>query len=147
MTAAGHLGPGRGSGRGGGGHGSGGPAGRAGAGDHIGVSARARARARAESQRRHPTARAWRPDRRRVLERLAQRASLGGARWPRVAAAVVMLRGIAGDDAPAFADRLGIGVATLDRLEGGLSPPSAIPVRLRAVTGLVDWAWVDHGFW
>ncbi len=145
MTAAGHLGPGRGSGRGGGGHGSGGPAGRAGAGDHIGVSARARARA--ESQRRHPTARAWRPDRRRVLERLAQRASLGGARWPRVAAAVVMLRGIAGDDAPAFADRLGIGVAMLDRLEGGLSPPSAIPVRLRAVTGLVDWAWVDHGFW
>jgi hypothetical protein len=82
-----------------------------------------------------------------VLERLAQGASLGGARWPRVAAAVLLLRGIAGDDATAFAARLGIGVAALERLEGGLSPPDAIPVRLRAVTGLVDWAWVDHGFW
>jgi hypothetical protein len=58
-----------------------------------------------------------------------------------------MLRGIAGDDAAAFADRLGIGVTALERLEGGLSPPSAIPLRLRAVTGFVDWAWVDHGFW
>jgi hypothetical protein len=145
MTAAGYQLPERGSGGVEGGQGFAGPGERAGAGVRVGSGARARARA--ESQRRHPTARAWRPDRRRVLERLAQRASLGGARWPRVAAAVVMLRGIAGDDAPAFADRLGIGVAALDRLEGGLSPPSAIPVRLRAVTGFVDWVWVDQGFW
>lgn len=109
--------------------------------------ARPRSRTRDESKQRHPSARGWRPDRRRVLERLAQRATLGGARWPRVAAAVLLLRGIAGDDAPAFADRLGIGLPALERLEGGLSPPDAIPVRLRAVTGLVDWAWVDHGFW
>jgi hypothetical protein len=111
------------------------------------LTARARARARDESQQRHPSARAWRPDRRRVLERLAQRASLGGARWPRVAAAVLLLRGIAGDDAAAFAARLGIGLGALERLEGGLSPPDAIPVRLRAVTGLVDWTWVDQGIW
>jgi hypothetical protein len=111
------------------------------------AQAQARSRTRDESKQRHPSARTWRPDRRRLLERLAQRATLGGARWPRVAAAVLLLRGIAGDDAAAFADRLGIGIAALERLEGGLSPPDAIPVRLRAVTGLVDWAWVDHGLW
>ena len=100
-------------------------------------SARTRARAR------HPAARGWAPNRARVLERLAGRARDRGAPWPRVAAAMVLLRGVAGDDRAAFARRLGVAEGEIDRLEQGLAPASAVPRPLRAVTDLVDWAWVD----
>jgi len=103
------------------------------------------AAARAEARSRHPSGRRWRPDRDRLLQRLADRARDGGADWPRVAAAVVALRGIAGDDGPTFAQRVGISPAALDRLESGASPASAVPPRLRSVAGLVDWSWVDAG--
>jgi hypothetical protein len=104
-----------------------------------------RAEARAEARRRHPAGRGWRPDRRRMLQRLADRAYAGGAPWPRVAAAVVMLRGIAGDDPPTFARRVGVSAATLAGLEAGAVPASSVPGDLRALGGLVDWAWVDDG--
>ncbi|HET9290123.1 MAG TPA: hypothetical protein VFQ49_03505 [Actinomycetes bacterium] len=81
----------------------------------------------------------------RLLQRLAERAQDGGASWPRVAAAVLALRGISGDDGPTFARRVGITTSALARLEAGSSPASAVPPRLRAVGGLVDWSWVDAG--
>jgi len=102
-----------------------------------------RAEARAEARRRHPAGRGWRPDRRRMLQRLADRAYAGGAPWPRVAAAVTMVRGIAGDDPPTFARRVGVSAATLAGLEAGAVPASSVPTCLRALGGLVDWAWVE----
>jgi hypothetical protein len=113
----------------------------------VGSTARSlvRAEARAEARRRHPAGRGWRPDRRRMLQRLADRAYAGGAPWPRVAAAIVMLRGVAGDDPPTFAQRVGVSASTLAGLEAGAVPASSIPSCLRAVGGLVDWAWVDDG--
>ncbi|HEX6570260.1 MAG TPA: hypothetical protein VF015_13890 [Acidimicrobiales bacterium] len=113
------------------------PFGRGPAGDRGGGGGPDAARSR------HPTARSWVPDRARLLRRLADRAQARGARWPRVAAAVVLLRGVAGDDRAAFARRLDLAEADLARLEQGLEPASAVPDRLRAVTGLVDWSWVD----
>jgi hypothetical protein len=104
-----------------------------------------RGEARAEARRRHPAGRGWRPDRRRMLQRLADRAYVGGAPWPRVAAAVVMVRGIAGDDPPTFARRLGLSAATLAGLEAGAEPASSVPGCLRALGGLIDWTWVDDG--
>lgn len=96
-------------------------------------------------RQRHPSAKAWRPDRLRLLQRLADRAGAEGAIWPRVAAAMLVLRGIAGDDPVTFAWRVGVPVATLERLESGGSPSSEVPARLRALVELVDWAWVDAG--
>ena len=104
-----------------------------------------RAEARAEARRRHPAGRAWRPDRCRMLQRLVDRAYVGGAPWPRVAAAVVMVRGIAGDDPPTFARRVGVSAATLAGLEAGAEPASSVPGCLRALGGLIDWTWVDDG--
>jgi hypothetical protein len=109
----------------------------------LGRSGAGSASARAVARSRHPTARAWVPDRGRLLERLAERAHARGAPWPRVAAAVLLLRGVAGDDRPAFARRVGMSEAVLERLERGLSPASAVPDRLRAVPDLVDWSWVE----
>lgn len=99
---------------------------------------------RAAARSRHPSGRPWRPDRARVLERLAAAARAGGAPWPRVAAAMLVLRGIAGDDAASFAARLGIGADALDRLESGWVPASTVPARLRSIPDLVDWSWVDR---
>lgn len=99
---------------------------------------------RQAARARHPSARAWAPDRTQVLLRLAARARARGAPWPRVAAAVVLLRGVAGDDGPTFARRLGVSAGELARLEEGLEPPARVPGGLRAVPGLVDWAWVDE---
>lgn|GEM_PF-4057574 len=106
------------------------------------MSARSR---RAAARARHPTARTWPPDRARLLRVLAERAAGRGARWPRVAAAVIALRGVAGDDRPTFAARVGIPLDRLERLEEGREPPAAVPPALRAVRGVVDWAWVDAG--
>ena len=78
-----------------------------------------------------------------MLERLAGRAAARGAPWPRVAAAVVLLRGVAGDDRATFARRTGLSEADLAGLEAGVVPSAAVPPRLRAVPGLVDWAWVE----
>jgi hypothetical protein len=78
-----------------------------------------------------------------MLERLAERARARGAAWPRVAAAVVLLRGVAGDERLAFARRVGVSEAELARLEQGAVPPGGVPARLREVHGLVDWAWVE----
>jgi len=100
---------------------------------------------RAAARARHPTARSWQPDRARVLARLAERVQARGAPWPRVAAAVLLLRGVAGDESAAFAARAGLSPGALARLEQGLDPPSAVPARLRTVPGLVDWAWVEEG--
>jgi hypothetical protein len=101
-----------------------------------------RSDARAAARARHPAARAWVPDRVRLLERLAARARAHGAPWPRVAAAALLLRGVAGDDLPGFARRIGVAPADLAELERGAMPPRAIPPALRAVVGLVDWTWV-----
>lgn len=125
-------------------HGGRPPGGSPGAGRRSGRP-RLRAAAVAAARARHPTARAWAPDRRRLLERLAARAAARGAAWPRVAAAVVLLRGVAGDDCATFARRVGVGEAALARLEGGRAPASEVPARLRGVPGLVDWSWVDDG--
>ena len=125
-------------------HGAGPPGGAAGAGRRSGRP-RSRAAAVAAARARHPTARAWAPDRRRLLERLAARAAARGAAWPRVAAAVVVLRGVAGDDRATFARRVGLSEAGLAGLEGGEAPASEVPARLRGVPGLVDWSWVDDG--
>jgi hypothetical protein len=110
---------------------------------HVIPLAGARAAARAAARDRHPAARSWAPDRSRVLQRLAERAGRRGAPWPRVAAAVVLLRGVAGDDRVAFARRVGLPVTALADLELGVTPPSGIPDRLRQVPDLVDWRWVD----
>jgi hypothetical protein len=99
--------------------------------------------ARAAARTRHPSARTPRPDRTRLLERLAERFRTGGARWPRVAAAMVVLRGISGDDVTTFARRVGISAGALVRLESGGLPITAVPPLLREVRGLVDWAWVE----
>jgi hypothetical protein len=104
-----------------------------------------RAAARQAALRRHPSARTWVPDRTRVVERLAERARARGASWPRVAAAVVLLRGVAGDDVPAFARRIGVSPGDVERLERGVVPATDVPAPLRAVSGLVDWAWVEAG--
>jgi hypothetical protein len=112
--------------------------------DGSGGAGSARAVARDAARARHPTARSWQPDRGRVLARLADRAQARGAPWPRVAAAVVLLRGVAGDEPAAFAARAGLSPAALARLEQGLDPPSAVPALLRTVPGLVDWAWVEE---
>jgi len=103
----------------------------------------ARAAARAAARSRHPAARSWAPDRTPVLERLADRAGTRGATWPRVAAAVLLLRGVAGDDRHSFARRVGVSVDELADLEVGATPPAGVPARLREVPDLVDWAWVD----
>ncbi|HEX6425026.1 MAG TPA: hypothetical protein VFZ79_16195 [Acidimicrobiales bacterium] len=120
-------------------------------GSDVPFGRRSRGAAAAAARARHPTARAWAPDRRRLLERLAARAAARGAAWPRVAAAVVLLRGVAGDDLATFARRVGLTEAALARLEGGRAPASEVPAPLRAVPGLVDWSWVDEGpaqgFW
>ncbi|HEX6418177.1 MAG TPA: hypothetical protein VFZ77_06765 [Acidimicrobiales bacterium] len=108
------------------------------------VGGRRRAAA-AAARARHPTARAWPADRRRMLERLAARAAGRGAPWPRVAAAVVLLRGVAGDDRATFARRIRLSETDLASLEAGEVPAAAVPPRLRAVPGLVDWAWVEEG--
>ena len=84
------------------------------------------AEARAEARRRHPAGRGWRPDRRRMLQRLADRAH-------------------AGDDPPTFARRVGVSASTLAGLEAGAVPASSVPRDLRALGGLVDWGWVDDG--
>jgi hypothetical protein len=101
--------------------------------------------ARSLGRQRHPSGRAWRPDRLRLLQLLADRAGSQGASWPRVAAAMVVLRGIAGDDPVTFAGRLGIPLVALQRLEAGVAPSAEVPARLRAVGGLIDWAWVEAG--
>ncbi len=105
----------------------------------------ARAAARAAARSRHPAARTWVPDRARLLERLAERAGRRGAHWPRVAAAVLLLRGVAGDDRVDFARRVGVSVGDLEALELGSTPPSGVPALLRQVPDLVDWGWVDAG--
>jgi hypothetical protein len=110
----------------------------------LGLSRAGAQAARAASRAHHPSARSWAPDRARLLERLADRARTRGAPWPRVAAAVVLLRGVAGDDCAAFAARLGLPPAVIERLEQGLEPASGVPERLRAVPDLVDWGWVDE---
>jgi hypothetical protein len=102
-----------------------------------------RTSARDAARTRHPSARSWSPDRSVIVERLAERARARGASWPRVAAAVVMLRGVTGDDPEGFAQRVGVSPADLAALEAGRSSPAAIPSRLRAVRHLVDWSWVD----
>jgi hypothetical protein len=104
-----------------------------------------RTEARQAARRRHPTGRAWAPDRTRVIVRLAERARARGAPWPRVAAAVLVLRGVTGDDVAAFARRIGVPVDEIEQLERGVVPAAAVPARLRAVPDLVDWAWVDAG--
>jgi len=106
------------------------------------IAGRRRA-ARAAARRRHPAGGGWWPDRRRLLERLAARARADGAAWPRVAAVVVALRGIAGDDAVTFASRVGVPLAVLTRLEAGLLPSRHVPGRVRAAAGPLDWAWVE----
>jgi hypothetical protein len=116
-----------------------------GPGPHPSLSCVPHGAARGEARSRHPAGRRWLPDRVRLLQRLAERAQDGGASWPRVAAAVLALRGISGDDGPTFARRVGITTSALGRLEAGSSPASAVPPRLRAVGGLVDWSWVDAG--
>lgn len=78
-----------------------------------------------------------------MLDRLAERARARGAAWPRVSAAVVLLRGVAGDERATFARRVGVSEVELLHLERGAVPPCDVPERLRAVRGLVDWAWVD----
>src|SRR5690606_14679694 len=55
-----------------------------------------------DSYGRHP-GRAWRPAHALLAERMAGRAARDGARWPRVAAAALVIRGLAGDDVDAFA--------------------------------------------
>ena len=89
---------------------------------HVIPLAGARAAARAAARSRHPAARSWAPDRTRVLERLADRAGRRGAPWPRVAAAVLLLRGVAGDDRVEFARRVGVSPAELADLELGVDP-------------------------
>lgn len=101
------------------------------------------AAARAAARARHPAARSWAPDRTAVVRRLAERARARGAPWPRVAAAVIMLRGITGDNRDAFARRVGVSPAALGELEAGRAGPRAVPQRLRSVRHLVDWSWVD----
>ncbi len=68
-----------------------------------------------------------------------------GPHWPRVAAAVLLLRGVAGDDRVDFARRVGVSVGDLEALELGSTPPSGVPALLRQVPDLVDWGWVDAG--
>ena len=78
--------------------------------------------ARAEARSRHPAGRRWLPD--RVPAATPGRAGPGrGASWPRVAAAVLALRGISGDDGPTFARRVGITTSALARLEAGRRRP------------------------
>jgi hypothetical protein len=96
-----------------------------------------------DMQGRHPSGRAWRPDRAVLAERVAQRAAGGGARWPRVAAATLVIRGLAGDDVATFAARLGLATDDVAALERGDVAPSHLPARLRAIEGIVDWQWVD----
>ena len=99
----------------------------------------ARAAARDAARQRHPAARTWVPDRVRLLERRR------GAAWPRVAAAVLLLRGVVGDDRADFARRVGLVEDELEALERGATPPSGVPDLLRQVADLVDWGWVDAG--
>ena len=107
--------------------------------------ARRRRAARAAALRRHPSSVGWRFDRRRLLERLAARAGADGAAWPRVAAVVVALRGVAGDDSATFAARVGVPLAVLTRLEAGGLSSRHVPRRVRAAAGPLDWAWVEAG--
>lgn len=96
-----------------------------------------------DSQGRHPSGRAWRPDRAVLAERVAERAGRDGARWPRVAAATLVIRGLAGDEVATFAARLGLAEDEVNALERGEVPPSGVPARLRAIEGIVDWQWVE----
>ncbi len=112
---------------------------------HVVPLVGARAAARDAARRRHPAARTWVPDRVRLLERLADHAGRRGADWPRVAAAVLLLRGVVGDDRADFARRVGLPEAELAALELGVTPPSGVPDLLRQVADLVDWGWVDAG--
>ena len=96
-----------------------------------------------DSDGRHPGRRAWRPDRALLAERMAGRAARDGARWPRVAAAALVIRGLAGDDVNVFATRLGLTHGQVAELERGEVAPQDVPARLRAIEGIVDWRWVD----
>jgi hypothetical protein len=109
--------------------------------DAPGLSGDARATARS----RHPSAHGRPAARAALAQRLAQRAAARGAAWPCVAAAVILLRGVAGDDAATFAARVGVPADVLDRLERGQLPPSEVPASLRGVAELIDWTWVAGG--
>lgn len=96
-----------------------------------------------DSDGRHRGRRAWRPDHALLAERMAGRAARDGARWPRVAAAALVIRGLAGDDVEAFAVRLGLTHGEVAELERGEVAPHDVPARLRSIEGVVDWRWVD----
>lgn len=82
------------------------------------------------ARRRHPSAGRWRVDVVRAAERLAAAVPVAGAHH-HVAAAVMAARGAAGADRAAFADALGVDVATIVALEAGHVPPHDAPARLR----------------
>jgi hypothetical protein len=77
-----------------------------------------------------------------VVRRLAAQAARRGAPWPRVAAAITVVRGVSGDDRMRFAERFRLDVAALDALERGLVPACDVPPFLRHQGAFVDWVWV-----
>jgi hypothetical protein len=75
-----------------------------------------------------------------VLAALTERLSGAGARYPGLAAALLVARGRRALDQPGFAIVLGIPLEHLRSLESGRRPPSHAPHRVAEVDDVVDWA-------
>jgi hypothetical protein len=74
-----------------------------------------------------------------MATRMADRMAADGRPWAAFAAAVVVARGSEGLDQCAFAERLGVSVERLERMEQGWVPPRAGPSSLDAEVPWVDW--------
>lgn len=71
--------------------------------------------------------------------RLADRLADEGRAWPAFGAAVLVARGATGEESTAFAERLGVSVEQLERMEQGCVAPRSAPAGLEAEVPWVDW--------
>jgi hypothetical protein len=75
-----------------------------------------------------------------VLAALTERLADAGARYPALAAALLVARGRRALDQPTFAAVLGIPLDHVRSLESGRRPPSHAPRRVAELDDAVDWA-------
>lgn len=87
----------------------------------------------------HPSVSSWRPDLRRMTERMAQQLEGEGARWPTLGAEVVAARARVQLPAGAFATLLGIDCSSLWALEAGDECPSPALEQLSRFFPDIEW--------
>jgi hypothetical protein len=75
-----------------------------------------------------------------ALRALTERLATAGARYPALAAALLVARGREALDRPALAATLGIPVEHLRSIESGRRPAAHVPHRLVELAADLDWA-------